>query len=529
MAGYTYNPAASIKQGFTEAKIDMGDIFAQVLERQKRDYDLAENTFSNIEGLKKDLNIFGQRSITDKANTLLYNASQSILQNGKIDYSKLGEIRQAVSDIKDLKTGYDLAGNEFEKWVKMGYDNRDNLNSWEAYYKDITSKMSDENLLKNPRDMQAALADTYTNNLDAVKMIGKSYLNKNPLYKVPPTDVIDPKTKALIRVTGEMAAGWKPDGRGGLIEPDPIVITNPDGTQRTVTWKEQALAEVNATNPQAIPALRKQYGYAAKGMSDEDLLAYAVRKIPMQSSATQVKSASAIESEESKAKTDAVTADYAEKKIKSDLLTERTQRRLTNKQIDKIDAEILASKVPASSGEVFTVNFPAAIKGGKSVGNVGAKGTDLGGVIPMIVPTSTGNKNVNVKQVFYDNKGNARVSYLEETQAGKGNSAYPNADLPNIPGMSGDKASKSERLRYALIPKAKVASFLSGLKTNIRSKYKDDKDYRKVWGNVEQTFTTEAHSAGDRDGDIIYLTRAYQKDEAQILKESGAKEVIYID
>ena len=319
MAGYTYNPAASIKQSFTEAKADMGDIFAQVLQRQQRDYAVAENTFANIEALKKDLNIYGQKSVTDKANALLGNASQAILQNGKIDYTKMGEIRQAVSDIKDLKTGYALGGQEFDKWVQMGLANKDNLNSFEMYYKDLMAKMSDENLIKNPRDLQVALSDTYTNNLDAIKMIGTSYLKSNPLYKVKPTDVIDPKTKAMVRVEGEMAAGWKPDGKGGLIEPDPVIITNPDGTQTTVTWKQQALAQVNATNPQAIPALRKQYGYSVKGMSDEDLLAYAVSKIPMQSSATQVKSAAAIQAEEAQANVLGVKAKYAEKEQKADL------------------------------------------------------------------------------------------------------------------------------------------------------------------------------------------------------------------
>lgn len=319
MAGYTYNPAASIKQSFTEAKADMGDIFAQVLQRQQRDYAVAENTFANIEALKKDLNIYGQRSVTDKANALLGNASQAILQNGKIDYTKMGEIRQAVSDIKDLKTGYALGGQEFDKWVQMGLSNKDNLHSFEMYYKDLMGKMSDENLIKNPRDLQVALSDTYTNNLDAIKMIGTSYLKSNPLYKMKPTDVINPKTGAMVRLEGEMAAGWKNDAERGLIEPDPVTITNPDGTKTTVTWKQQGLAQLNATNPQAMPALRKQYGAAAIGMSEEDLFAYAVRKIPMQSSAVQVKSASEIKGEESQANILGVKAKYAEKEQKADL------------------------------------------------------------------------------------------------------------------------------------------------------------------------------------------------------------------
>jgi hypothetical protein len=61
MAGYVYNPAESIRQDFQQAGSAVGNIFAQVIQQQQRDYALAENAFSNIEALKKDLNIYGQK------------------------------------------------------------------------------------------------------------------------------------------------------------------------------------------------------------------------------------------------------------------------------------------------------------------------------------------------------------------------------------------------------------------------------------------------------------------------------------
>ena len=68
---YTYDPSQNIQQGLQQAAAGVGNIFTQVIAQQQRDYNLAENAFQNIEALKKNLNIFGQKSITSKANDLL--------------------------------------------------------------------------------------------------------------------------------------------------------------------------------------------------------------------------------------------------------------------------------------------------------------------------------------------------------------------------------------------------------------------------------------------------------------------------
>jgi hypothetical protein len=290
MAGYVYNPGESIKQDFQQAGSAVGNIFAQVIQQQQRDYSLAENAFSNIEALKKDLNIYGQKSITGKANNLLGYASSAILQNGKLDYSKMGEIRQAVSDIKDLKAGYDLGAKEYERMLQVGLANKDNLTSFEGFYKDLSAKMSDENLVKNPRDLQAALADTYTKSLDATKMFGKSYLASNPYQKVA-YDIKDPKTGAMMRVQGELPAGWSIDAAGNRIPPKTVTVTNVDGTTSTVDYADQTLAQLKATNPDTLAAMRRQAGFAGQNMSDKQLVEYYTTKIPMTSQTQQVASA----------------------------------------------------------------------------------------------------------------------------------------------------------------------------------------------------------------------------------------------
>jgi hypothetical protein len=289
MAGFVYNPAESIRQDFQQTGSAIGNVFAQVIQQQQRDYNLAENTFANIEALKKDLNMYGQKSITAKANTLLGNASQAILANGKLDYGKLGEIRQAVSDIKDLKAGYDLGAKEYERMLQIGLANKENLTSFEGFYKDLSAKMSDENLIKNPRDLQTALADTYTKSLDATKMYIKSFVGANP-YQPLFKEVKDAKGN-LIRVQGELPVGWDADASGKLIPPAPVTIQNADGTTSTVDYADRTVAQIKATNPDVLAAMRRQAGFAGQNLTDKELVEFYTTKVPMSAKPQQIASA----------------------------------------------------------------------------------------------------------------------------------------------------------------------------------------------------------------------------------------------
>lgn len=288
MAGYTYDPSESIKQSFQQASAGIGGIFNQVIQQQHRDYTLAENAFQNIEALKKNLNIFGQKTVTEKSNNLLKEASSAILSSGKLDYSKLGEIRQKVSDIADLKQGYELGSKEYERMLQLGIANKDNMVSFEKFYKDLSAKMGDENLVKNPQDLQRALADTYSNNLDSFKIFGKGYLNANP-YEKKAVDIKDPKTGALMRVQGELPAGWSIDAQGNKVPPAPKTIMV-DGKTVMMDYADQELARLQSTNPDALALMRKQVGFAGQNMTDKELVKSYVDRIPMSIQSTQVKS-----------------------------------------------------------------------------------------------------------------------------------------------------------------------------------------------------------------------------------------------
>lgn len=328
---YTYDPSQNIQQGFRQAASGVGNIFTQIIAQQQRDYNLAENAFQNIEALKKNLNIFGQKSITTKANDLLGKTSSAIMKNGKLDYSALGDIRQQVSEIGDLKQGYEVGAKEYERMLQLGVANKDNLVSFEKFYKDLSSKMGDENLVKNPQDLQRALADTYTNNLDATKIYGKGFLNTNPYNKIE-RDVINPKTGALMRVQGELPKYWDFDVTTGKIIPPPPKTMVVNGQQVTMDYADQELARIQSTSPDQLVLMKNQLGSAGQNLSDKDIVKMYIDRVPMSAKAVQVKSKSDIETEQAKAESAKFEAATAPQKLSAQLGQMRASTNLTNTQ-----------------------------------------------------------------------------------------------------------------------------------------------------------------------------------------------------
>lgn len=330
MAEFIFNPAESIKQGFQQTQAGLGNIFAQVIQQQQRDYTLAESAFQNIEALKKDVNIFGQKNITAKSNELLKQAGSAILKDGKLDYSKLGEIRQGISDIKDLKAGYDVGAKEYERMLQLGIANKDNLVSFEKFYKDLSAKMADENLVKNPQDLQRAMADTYANNLDDNKMFIRSYSSANPLEKTI-RDIKDPKTGALMRLEGQVPKGWS-IGADGKVVPKAPITTVVNGQTVTMDYADQELARLQATDPDLLATMRKKAGFAGTNMSDKDIVKFYIdNKVVAPVSAIQVQSADQLRGQKA-------AADKAEFDVATQEEDFRLKKRLTEAQIRRYDS-----------------------------------------------------------------------------------------------------------------------------------------------------------------------------------------------
>jgi hypothetical protein len=176
---YTFDPSADIQKGFQKAGAGVADIFSHLVATQKRDNEIADKMFQNIEALKKDVNIYGQKVITNKTNVLLKDASKVILEGGKLDYSQLGSIRQRVSDIADDKKKYELGAELRKEYMQLGLANKDNITSIEGLIKGITAPLMDPNI-KNATDLQAAMQDAYDKSLNLDRIGVKSVMNILP-------------------------------------------------------------------------------------------------------------------------------------------------------------------------------------------------------------------------------------------------------------------------------------------------------------------------------------------------------------
>lgn len=253
MADYIYNPAESIKQSFQQTQAGLGNIFTQIIAQQQRDYSLAENALNNAEALKKNLGIWGTKEITDGANNLLGQVSTAISKDGKLDYSKLGQVRQEISNLADLKNGYDTFGKQFDRLVQVGAANKENLTSFESFYKNLTGLAADKNLIANPNDLSKAMNNVLEDHIDTSKM-GITAIKKNLPTVNLAGKYVDPKTKTEVTYSAEVFEGVTIGADGKPIRPtDPAYY--------------QALADkIKASDPMAFDAQRRKLGKI--GLSD---------------------------------------------------------------------------------------------------------------------------------------------------------------------------------------------------------------------------------------------------------------------
>jgi hypothetical protein len=262
---YTYDPSQQISKSFEKTSANIGNIFTGIIEQKQRDYKLAENSFQNIEALKKNLNVFGQREITNESNQLLKEASTAIYENGKLDYNKLGEIRQKISEISDLKQGYEIGAKAFEQGIAMGNANKDNLISYTKYYNDMLSKMSDKNLVKNPQDLQKAFQKTYTDNLNLDKIFQSTLTSIQPLESV--TKEVTNKKGDKIQISAKLPVGWSVDDSGKTIIPQ-------GQAKATLDWLKQ-------NNPDFLAQMKEKAGVGGDIAGEEGVVQYYLENMPV--------------------------------------------------------------------------------------------------------------------------------------------------------------------------------------------------------------------------------------------------------
>lgn len=355
--GYVYDPSQQISQQFQQAGSSIGNIFTTLVAQKQRDYTLAENAFQNVEALKKNLNIFGQKNITEKSNALLKEASNAIFKEGKIDYGKLGEIRQKVSEINDLKQGYDLGAKEFERMVQLGVANKDNLVSFEKFYKDLSTKMADENLVKNPQDLQRQMTEVYTNNLDVNKLFTKSFLAINPLSKKSSTvDVKDSKGNIVkkVNLAYEAPNGISYDANGNK-------IVSPE-------LADQFIANIKQTSPELLDMMKKQAGVAGDMLSERDLVNAYINRVPTSIVQKEEKSAEELRIQKAQADMAEFKAKTAPEEFNMDMAVKRQNIRQS-----KAMTELYGAKQAGLSGTSSKTIQPLKSSVSRVQVNVGGK------------------------------------------------------------------------------------------------------------------------------------------------------------
>lgn len=382
---YTYDPSAQIKQSFKEAESSIGNVFTNIIEQKQRDYKLSENVFQNVEALKKNLNLFGQKSITEKSNQLLKEASSAIYENGKLDYTKLGEIRQKISDIGDLKQGYDLGAKEYERMLQLGVANKDNLVSFEKFYKDLSSKMGDENLVKNPQDLQRSMAEAYTDNLNVDKMFQKSFTAVQP-YQDITKEIINPKGDKL-KVEGKLPVNWNINEKGDVVMP-------PTQVASTLEYLKQ-------NNPDLLAMMKKKAGVGGEIAGDEGVVQYYLDKIPaprkVQTIATKEKQ-----------DTEAAQADIAQFKAKHQGEMFNLEKQLKLSSISANNAK----KQKYLKDTYKDVPMPTDLAGYGINANENGKSVDFGAEIPIRAFSQKDGKEIKAKAVALRTLPNGKQQVL---------------------------------------------------------------------------------------------------------------------
>lgn len=519
MAGYIYNPAESIRQDFQQTGSALGNIFTQIIQQQQRDYTLAENTFANIEALKKDVNIYGQQSISSKANNLLSNAGAAIMKNGKLDYDKLGEIRRAVSDIKDLKTGYDLAAKEYEKALQLGIGSKEDLLSFQKYYSDLGGVMSDENLIKNPRDLQVAFSKVYTNNLDGSKKfvnVFKTIAPYSPIKKQ-----ITNNKGGITDIEADIPKNWVVGEDGRVSMPKTITITNPDGTTREVSYLSQITAELKAKDPTLIPLLREQSGFPAANMSDEQVAEYYLNN--------QVKVGVSAKETVRKAQLDTEAA-----QAKSATFKAEKEPILFNAQLGQIIAGTRAANAQAKTAEAQLKMYsePRSLADYKGLGiQFNPDGTvryNLGGGIPTdLVKGDNTTIKVIASEIFTKKDGKKYLKYYipnpskdinEQINSGLQGSVAKEIPLPaDFVNSQTFNNLKNSAMGYKTGKKAAIANALKYLPSAI--------DSYSQGGQSAAAYPP----SGTIDGNTIYLDKSFKSQEAAILSKFNVSNAVYIN
>jgi hypothetical protein len=243
---YVYDPSQQIRKDLGDAATSVEQGFQNILDKKKQEYDFVNKVYEDAELLKKDLNLHNYELITKRSNDLIKETASVIKEKGKIDFTKLGELKNKVREIADAKKNSELSVQAVGDITKMVQANAANMRNPIDTLTKMMAKLRDEKYLFSPRNMYETAMEDYKNGLDYTKIIQDKLLE---LQKkgVPVQGQFDAPDGSLIEYKGIVPFGYQINETTKKLEPkievDPKtgVTTNTlDEISRTIDpelWK----------------------------------------------------------------------------------------------------------------------------------------------------------------------------------------------------------------------------------------------------------------------------------------------------
>ncbi len=317
MADFNYNAADSINRYLEKASSGIGGVFAHIVESKRKDNELAEKTYLNLENLKKDVSIWGQKKITEEINRVKEEASKKIYKNGKLNHEYIGELTNEVSKIKDLKNFYNTTPELFKLGTEALVANKDNIDSFSAAQSDLTALMLSGEAT-NAVDLQKKMSKVIDNHTNFNSIGLKAFLAANPLetskYTETYVDKNGNESKELIEFEAPKYYTFNAETR----TPEPpktISMPNPTtGKMEEVPFARYAAASMKASRPDIFDKIREKGNFGI-AISDEQIAENILRSVKTPKAAVETKDIYQMQSEKAKATTDVLEANAKPQEI----------------------------------------------------------------------------------------------------------------------------------------------------------------------------------------------------------------------
>ena len=271
---FIYNPAEKIAGAFKESSASLGNAFATVLARRQHDYDVADHIFQNLEALKKDVNLFGREDVKKMVSTTMGEMASTISESGNLDYSKLGLVRNKISEIKDKKEYWESFADMREEKFKQLIADKDYLKSFANSVKAIDALALDKTIT-NAKDLATRMEDEVLGSYDPVLYLKKIRQSIRPDQKIG--GYYKDAKGYTIGYDGKLPTDFGYDAtKKQITVPQDIPVVDPvTKVTKNMSWSQRDVQALSAQNPEMMGILKKNItGVAGAFNSDEDIYSH---------------------------------------------------------------------------------------------------------------------------------------------------------------------------------------------------------------------------------------------------------------